>query len=101
MSKSNFSDEFKQDAVHQIVERGDPVASLSLGDAHSSFKSGLIGHPPIANPYGSGIFGPIPSGFVLVRNFLELRFGCDLSGVRVQSIVPPASSRPSAKMQDA
>jgi transposase len=29
MSKSNFSDEFKRDAVRQITERGYPVAEVS------------------------------------------------------------------------
>ncbi len=29
MSKSNFSDEFKRDAVRQITERGYPVAAVS------------------------------------------------------------------------
>ena len=34
MSKVNFSDEFKQDAVCQITERGYPVSEVSkrLGD---------------------------------------------------------------------
>ena len=29
MSKSNFAEEFKRDAVRQIAERGDPVAEVS------------------------------------------------------------------------
>ena len=29
MGKANFSDDFKRDAVHQIVERGYPVAEVS------------------------------------------------------------------------
>ncbi len=29
MSKSNFSEEFKRDAVRQITERGYPVAEVS------------------------------------------------------------------------
>jgi transposase len=29
MGKSKFSDDFKRDAVHQIVERGYPVAEVS------------------------------------------------------------------------
>ena len=29
MSKAKFSDDFKRDAVHQIVERGYPVAEVS------------------------------------------------------------------------
>ena len=29
MSKPKFSDDFKQDAVHQIVDRGYPVAEVS------------------------------------------------------------------------
>lgn len=29
MGKGNFSDDFKRDAVHQIVERGYPVAEVS------------------------------------------------------------------------
>jgi transposase len=29
MSKANFSDDFKRDAVHQITDRGYPVAEVS------------------------------------------------------------------------
>jgi transposase len=29
MGKANFSDDFKRDAVHQIMERGYPVAEVS------------------------------------------------------------------------
>ena len=29
MGKTNFSDDFKRDAVHQITERGYPVAEVS------------------------------------------------------------------------
>jgi len=29
MSKAKFSDDFKRDAVHQIIERGYPVAEVS------------------------------------------------------------------------
>ncbi len=29
MGKANFSDDFKRDAVHQITERGYPVAEVS------------------------------------------------------------------------
>lgn len=29
MGKANFSDEFKRNTVHQIVERGHPVAEIS------------------------------------------------------------------------
>ena len=29
MGSGNFSDEFKRDAVAQIIERGDPVAEVS------------------------------------------------------------------------
>ena len=29
MGRTNFSDDFKRDAVHQIVERGYPVAEVS------------------------------------------------------------------------
>lgn len=41
MSKSNFSDEFKQEAVRQITERGYPVSEVSqrLGvSAHSLYE---------------------------------------------------------------
>jgi transposase len=41
MGKSNFSDEFKQDAVRQITERGYPVSEVSqrLGvSAHSLYE---------------------------------------------------------------
>ena len=42
MGKANFSDDFKRDAVHQIVERGYPVAEVSqrLGvDAATLYRS--------------------------------------------------------------
>ena len=41
MGKSNFSDEFKRDAVRQITERGYPVSEVSqrLGvSAHSLYE---------------------------------------------------------------
>lgn len=41
MGKSNFSDEFKRDAVRQITERGYPVSEISqrLGvSAHSLYE---------------------------------------------------------------
>ncbi len=49
MSKSNFSEEFKRDAVRQITERGYPVAEVSqrLGvSPHSLYEWKKKFEPP-------------------------------------------------------
>lgn len=53
MGKSNFSEEFKRDAVRQITERGYPVAEVSqrLGVSQHSLMNGrrsLLGRTPRA-----------------------------------------------------
>ncbi len=62
MSKSNFSEEFKRDAVRQITERGYPVAEVSqrLGvSPHSLYEwkkkfSSVSGNQGSARPTRSG-----------------------------------------------
>ena len=50
MGKANFSEDFKRDAVHQITERGYPVAEVSqrLGVSHALAlrveEEVLVGH---------------------------------------------------------
>jgi DNA polymerase-3 subunit epsilon len=72
MSKSNFSEEFKRDAVRQITERGYPVAEVSrrLGVSHGGLQQPTVSIPAEITRL-TGITDAMVAGEII--NITELR----------------------------
>ncbi|TCT30428.1 transposase, partial [Martelella mediterranea] len=67
MSKSNFSDDFKRDAVRQIMERGYPVSEVSqrLGvSQHSLYAWKKSDLPPLRPSFNSRVCGVVIGSLV-------------------------------------